>query len=68
MQQYWLVERKTEEGTRNLCFCNAVGREGAKRVSFLFLHGNPDTYIVTPLTESGEVVKLRVNIGSVSYI
>ena len=64
MQQYWLVEQVSEEDTRYLYFCNADGRETAKRLASSFLLGDPDKYIVTPITNPGDVVKMRINIQS----
>lgn len=61
--QYWLLENKSENGDRFLYFCNADGRETAKRMASHFLLGDPDTYIVTPISNPGETVNLRINIG-----
>jgi hypothetical protein len=49
---------------RNICFCNARGRENAKARATAFFPGNPDNYIVTPLTNPGEIVKLKICIDS----
>lgn len=65
MQQYWLLERTPEDPEdkiRYLYFCNASGRETAKQMASRSLLGNPDHYIVTPVTEPGQVVKLGINI------
>lgn len=64
MQQYWLIENSLRGGVRYLYFCNADGRETAKQMASNFLLGDPDQYVVTPITNPGEVVKLRINIGS----
>ena len=60
--QYWLIERITEEGTRLLYLCNAEGRETAKQMAQKYLLGDPDRYIVHPLSQRGENVRLRINI------
>lgn len=62
MQQFWLIEHIAEDGTRCLYICSADGRETAKQMASKFLLGDPDKYIVHPLTNPGEVVKLRINI------
>lgn len=61
MNQFWLVENKTDVG-RHIYFCNADGRETAKRMASKFLLCNPDNYVVTPISEPGEIVRVRINI------
>lgn len=39
-------------------FTYAFGREDAKRRSERWIGGNPDSYIVTPLTEQGDRIAL----------
>lgn len=68
MIQFWLVERTSDDGVRNIVFCTAEGREKAKYVANTFLLGNPDDYVVTPISEPNEIVKMKINIGLVSYI
>lgn len=61
--QYWLVERQDERtDIRYMYFCTAAGRETAKRMANNFLLGNSDDYIVTPLTNPGDTVQMRINI------
>jgi len=62
MHQFWLLERVTEDGIRLLYFCNADGREAAKRMAQDYLLGDPDKYTVTPITNPGDVVSLRINV------
>ena len=64
MMQYWLLEHKGEDGTRYMYFCNADGRETAKRMASAFLLGDPDKYIMSPISDSGDTVNLRINIQS----
>lgn len=49
--QVWLVYHNRDD------FFNVIvaadGREEAKRLAQDILKGNPDTYVVTPVTESG---------------
>lgn len=65
--QYWLLERKGDDGVRYMYFCNADGRETAKRLAQSFLLGNPDEYTVTPISDPGDTVSLQINVGSAPY-
>ncbi len=67
MTQFWLIERISEAGERYLYLCTADGRETAKQMAAKFLLGDPDDYVVTPLSNPSEVVKMRINIGLVNY-
>lgn len=60
--QYWFLERVTDEKVRLLYICNANDRETAKRMASRYLLGDPDSYIVLPLTNPNDVAKLRFNI------
>ncbi len=62
MTQFWLVERRTE-GRRRLYLCTATTRESAKNMASSTLLGDPEEYIVTPLSNPGEIVEMRINIG-----
>lgn len=41
---------------------NALNREGAKRNAERWMGGNPDTYVVTPLTAPGDRIKLDITL------
>lgn len=67
--QYWLVERINGSGEKRvkyLYFCSAASRETAKSMASSFLLGDPEKYTITPVTNPGEVVRLRINIESSS--
>ena len=46
----------------NHVICTANNREFAKSKAAGFLKGNPDHYVVTPLTNEGETVHLDVTV------
>lgn len=56
----WLVTRKE---TKHHVVCSAMNREYAKSKSHQILLGNPDDYVVTPLTEEGDRVHLDISIN-----
>jgi hypothetical protein len=65
--QYWLLEQQeSADGVRYMYFCNADSRESAKSLATPFLYGDPDTFIVTPLNNPGDIVSLRINIFATS--
>ena len=55
--KFWLV---TLNGVHVIC--NSRTREFAKSKAHSCLGGNPDTYVVTPLTDAGERVNLDVTV------
>jgi hypothetical protein len=56
--QVWLVHHNVDD-YRNVVV-TADSREMAKRVAEGVLEGNPDTYVVTPVTERGSHTTLIV--------
>jgi hypothetical protein len=57
-----LTTREPTIGSKKVVICQGVDREEAKRVAKPELGGNPDTYIVQPLTtpEDSVVIKLEI--------
>jgi broad specificity phosphatase PhoE len=49
--QVWLVHRNEDDYINVILTAN--GREMAKRVAHGILRGDPDSYVVSPITESG---------------
>ena len=51
----WAIQRR-EDAVKGLVICRAENREAAKRIAAKCLLGNPDDFIVTPLSSPGEAV------------
>lgn len=45
---------------KRVVIMSASDREAAKRMSFVYLKGNPDQYVVSPITEEGDLVCIEV--------
>jgi hypothetical protein len=56
----WAVKRN--DGEPGLVICRAKDREGAKRIAAKRLLGNPDQFIVEPLSREGEAVVFDLEI------
>jgi hypothetical protein len=46
----------TKDGNKHLFIYLTGGRETVKRSAFHVLGGDPDLYVLTPLTEEGHIV------------
>lgn len=43
--------------------CTGLDREDAKREAHNYMGGNPDTYIVEPLSNIGDTVRLQITVS-----
>lgn len=56
---FWVVEYGNAHVILNT---QRPDREEAKRRAFKWLEGDPDKYVVTPITEAGDRVRLDVTV------
>lgn len=63
-EQLFLVQHpEGNDTTRRIKMVTlAVGREDAKRKARYWMGGNPDEYIVTPITNPGDILKVDITL------
>jgi hypothetical protein len=62
----WALTTREPAISKKVVICQGQDREEAKRVALPELGGNPDTYIVQPLTKPEDSVVVKLNIEGVT--
>jgi hypothetical protein len=62
----WALTTREPTISKKVVICQGVDREEAKREAQPELGGNPDTYIVQPLTTPEDSVVVKLNIEGVT--
>jgi hypothetical protein len=58
----WALTTREPALSKTVVICQGEDREEAKRTALPELGGNPDTYIVQPLTQPEDLVVVKLNL------